>query len=202
MPSEIYIYKYSSHEVRIIFDEQDPVNFNVVAKDLARVLNKFHTRKITKEVDNDYLHYLPILEKGEVHILTCIEKAGALLLFKNHESFRTWLNAISRPADYTLINSDSSFHSSKLYVLKNLETNLVKIGVTSNITRRMNELQNSSGCHLVLMYLSPELDKAYELESKLHEFFSAARGLGEWFRVDADRVITLLSKLHIGTCIP
>ena len=67
----------------------------------------------------------------------------------------------------------------KTYFIFNPMTNMIKIGKSNNVKRRMNELSTQSGCKLELLHV---LDEDVELE--LHAKFKHIRHHGEWFYDD------------------
>ena len=71
-----------------------------------------------------------------------------------------------------------------VYVIKNIETGRVKIGISKNPKSRLLALISASGCKLELMYHTDYIEDAIGLESKMHNTFSDYRYLGEWFDLD------------------
>lgn len=75
------------------------------------------------------------------------------------------------------------------YVLKKKGTNLVKIGRTKNLARRLRTLRTMSGCDLEIIFTY-----AGDIELFLHTKFAPLRRIGEWFE-DTDKDIEgFLSK--------
>lgn len=85
----------------------------------------------------------------------------------------------------------------QVYVLRNTATDMVKIGVTNSIERRLAELQNASGCEIVVEFLSLKSDNAQKIEKKLHQHFKEKRGLGEWFSISHQEVIEVLKQENL-----
>jgi hypothetical protein len=73
-----------------------------------------------------------------------------------------------------------------IYVAQREEDGAVKIGWTSDIMRRMRELQKETGCAVELVGCVPG-DKP--LEGALHRHFASARVDGEWFLVEVEDVL-------------
>ena len=82
----------------------------------------------------------------------------------------------------------------QVYVLKNLTTGLVKMGITKDIKQRVNQLQNASGCEIEVVFLAPKADNARDVEQDLHKEFKDVRGIGEWFSVNPEHVIESLKE--------
>lgn len=75
------------------------------------------------------------------------------------------------------------------YVLKKKGTNMVKIGRTKNLARRLRTLRAMSGCDLEIIFTY-----AGDIELFLHTKFAPLRRIGEWFE-DTDKDIEgFLSK--------
>ena len=85
----------------------------------------------------------------------------------------------------------------QVYILKNTITNMIKVGVTNDIKRRLSELQNASGCEINVEYLAPKSDNAQQIESFIHKKLSAKRGIGEWFNVSVEEAINVLVKASL-----
>ena len=62
------------------------------------------------------------------------------------------------------------------YLVRNAESKLVKIGKSSNVNRRLQELQCGAGLRLECVGVIPK-----DVESQLHKKFSEKRVFGEWF---------------------
>lgn len=82
----------------------------------------------------------------------------------------------------------------QVYILKNTMSGMIKVGITNDISRRVAEIQNASGCEISVEYLAPKADNAKEIESKIHKYFGEQRGIGEWFNVNTKDVIEILEK--------
>ena len=75
------------------------------------------------------------------------------------------------------------------YVLKKKDTNMVKIGRTKNLARRLRTLRAMSGCELEIIFTY-----GGDIELFLHTKFAHLRKIGEWFE-DTDKDIEgFLSK--------
>ncbi len=68
--------------------------------------------------------------------------------------------------------------STHLYVLSC--NNLLKIGVTNNIDKRIKSLQTGNPHKIELLYLEERLNPT-KAERFLHQYFSKYRLEGEWF---------------------
>lgn len=70
-----------------------------------------------------------------------------------------------------------------VYVLGTPSSNTVKIGRTTNLTRRVADIQRMSPVPLSVLWTHPG---GSELEAWLHRHFAAQRAHGEWFTFDDD----------------
>ena len=87
-----------------------------------------------------------------------------------------------------------------VYVIKNTQSGLYKIGITTNYKRRFLSLKNSSGCNLETIYvieLRGEIDEsAHDIEQFIHEYFNKNRVQGEWFRLRDSDLNEIEDLLH------
>lgn len=67
----------------------------------------------------------------------------------------------------------------------------IKVGVATDVTRRVAELQTGSADELILLAYTPG---GFALESGIHDQFSADRIRGEWFR-DTPELRAYIAKL-------
>ena len=68
-----------------------------------------------------------------------------------------------------------------LYLMQNIETKDLKIGISNDPERRKRDLQNTNGREIEILYVIP---RKSNLETTLHEKFSHLRLMGEWFKYD------------------
>jgi len=74
--------------------------------------------------------------------------------------------------------------SRAIYICKNIEVpNMIKIGISSDICRRINMIETTTGFRMNLEYNTPGLYNASELEKKIHVKFEEYRKRGEWFSI-------------------
>ena len=83
-----------------------------------------------------------------------------------------------------------------VYLILNVETQKLKIGVSGNIKRRLDTLIYACGCKLELIYASPLIEKPMNLEGKLHELFKEYRSYGEWFTIGYSEPLKELKRLE------
>ena len=84
--------------------------------------------------------------------------------------------------------------SSGIYILNCKE--FYKIGITSNITKRKNELQVGNPFKINIIYFA-KVENAARLESILHEKFWSKNVSGEWFKLnekDLEEAKLLIAK--------
>ena len=91
-----------------------------------------------------------------------------------------------------------------IYVIKNEENGLVKIGKASNINRRFCEIiKTFEFCgnkpNLTLEFIAPCKNNSF-IESMLHKKYKDNRHQNEWFKVDIKEVLDFTSKyVNIST---
>jgi predicted GIY-YIG superfamily endonuclease len=74
-----------------------------------------------------------------------------------------------------------------VYLINQEGTDLYKIGVTKNLSKRLSALQTSSPVKLVVVKQF-NTNYGYKLEKNLHSFFRSNKLEGEWFRLDIQQV--------------
>lgn len=84
-----------------------------------------------------------------------------------------------------------------VYVIRNEDTGFVKIGISKHPEKRINELSNQSGCELTLIYNTPLISNAGEVELELHKKYAASRKSGEWFNVRAVDIVEELRQCDL-----
>lgn len=77
-----------------------------------------------------------------------------------------------------------------LYVVQRPD-GAVKIGVSKNVTQRIQDLERSGGHSLKLLCVIE--GGGFELEEALHRQFAAQRKIGEWFQLSADQIGELVT---------
>jgi predicted GIY-YIG superfamily endonuclease len=87
----------------------------------------------------------------------------------------------------------------QVYIIFNELLNLIKIGVTNNIPRRLRQLECSSGCKLELYYHTEPIYNATKIEKSLHQYFNLKRKEGEYFFISAEeakeKLLFMISNL-------
>lgn len=86
-----------------------------------------------------------------------------------------------------------------LYIIKNNENNLIKIGITQNISQRIRGLKttfNHCGipCDLELLYYVQDVDNV-KLEKHLHKYFKDNNSMNEWFEINPNIVIEYIDSI-------
>lgn len=92
------------------------------------------------------------------------------------------------------INQKELFNNSGMvYVIKNLQNGLYKIGITSiEPKRRFSHYRTHTEINLICMY---ELNDYEEVEIFLHEKYCDHQERGEWFSLNENQVLDVVSYL-------
>lgn len=80
-----------------------------------------------------------------------------------------------------------------VYLIRDSWMNLVKIGVTKNISSRFRELQNGCPQELVIVGLIHN-ESANKIERQLHKRFASKNYRGEWFELTEADVDSILEQ--------
>lgn len=81
-----------------------------------------------------------------------------------------------------------------LYIIKNMDSGNIKIGVGSDPIHRLKQLQTGSDSELSLVYTSFVCSNAFNLETDVHKHYKNNHVRGEWFNVNENEVIFFLEK--------
>ena len=87
--------------------------------------------------------------------------------------------------------NDYTSNDHVVYLMKNIRSGLVKIGMTNDVYRRWYELRRAYSEYVFVRYALIVSDRqhAFKLETALHRHFSNARRLGEWFDLSTSDVL-------------
>lgn len=78
----------------------------------------------------------------------------------------------------------------KTYLIRCETTGLIKIGKANNVKARLSTMQTGSASELTLVHT---IDG--DIEKDLHKFFAENRVKGEWFKIEAEDIISISAKL-------
>lgn len=90
---------------------------------------------------------------------------------------------------------------SGIYLISDGE--LVKIGASSVVTKRLRDLQMGNGRYLEIIYYKPiRVGYVFNIETKLHKLFKHKQCIGEWFDLDNNDIDSIIDILESGDLIP
>ena len=81
-----------------------------------------------------------------------------------------------------------------VYVIK-MENNTVKIGITNDPNKRFKAIKAASGMKIVDQWISEPTEISFEVERRAHGVFHNYRLHGEYFAVDFNRAIQVVSAM-------
>lgn len=84
---------------------------------------------------------------------------------------------------------DNEITEDYLYIIKNSEA--YKIGYSSNFSKRLKSYKTHNH-NIELIYLTKQ-NNCFELENEIHYMFSHKRLTGEWFELDEEELIEIIS---------
>jgi hypothetical protein len=90
-----------------------------------------------------------------------------------------------------------------VYFIANGEAQLspIKIGRTNSLKRRMSELQTGNPVQLRLLGYIESGDEV-SLEAELHQKFCQERRSGEWFNIEAEKIVPFLLAAGTAAYVP
>ena len=80
-----------------------------------------------------------------------------------------------------------------VYLVKQIDDEKYKVGVTKDIEQRLRTLQVSNPEKLELITTFESQDWAYKIEAAFKRNYKPKRTLGEWFRLDKNDVTDFLT---------
>ena len=81
-----------------------------------------------------------------------------------------------------------------VYILSNSDNGYLKIGVSSNVDKRISQLQTGSWAELSVEYKSMVCSNSFDIESNIHEKLKDKRVRGEWYDVSMSDAISLVES--------
>lgn len=91
---------------------------------------------------------------------------------------------------------DMAKRGKSVYVIKNLVTGYVKIGISGDVKNRLSSLICSGGCKMELMYSTLKITNSEYIEKTMHKRFGYCRVMGEWFNVKHEVVVEYLKSIE------
>lgn len=165
----------------LINKQQNPIPTSV--RSLSNLVNHLvsdvkHSLELLKELDVIQISYPTEPEK----LLT-----GAIAITLNYKRINQITNCQfgSQPR--------KNARDGIVYVIRAGQTNLYKIGRTTNIDRRLRQLQTMNSQQLSVVKLI-QCHDAIAVETTLHQKYKSYRRQGEWFELD-ESVIKLMEAL-------
>lgn len=163
---------------------------------LAEIINKQQNPVITSylalsqmvnHLVGDVKHSLQLLENLDLIKVTYPTEpekllSGAIAISLNQNR----INQITT-GEFTTTKPRKNARDGLVYVIRAGETNLYKIGRTTNIDRRLRQLQNMNSQTLSVVKLIHCHD-ACATESFLHSKFKSYRCQGEWFKLSPSAI--------------
>jgi predicted GIY-YIG superfamily endonuclease len=76
-----------------------------------------------------------------------------------------------------------------VYLIKRVDENKYKIGVTKNIVQRLQTLQTANPAPLEIIDLFSSMKWAYKIEADFKRTYRSKRTSGEWFELTEDEIL-------------
>ena len=92
-------------------------------------------------------------------------------------------------------SNSKRFPNGCLYIIGIEGTDYYKIGVSQNVDRRLRDLESSTPFTLNLLYCEYYLN-VYDIESHMHQMLKDFYVKSEWFDIDIDVIISIISGLQ------
>ena len=147
-----------------------------------------------RSVQNKELPKYILSEEATLQVLLKYSSEVRARFIVAFKEAREALNNIVKLKEIEKLLPEVSTNSSFVYIVKNMDTNNIKIGVSKDVYKRLETFRTGNDCQLELVYKSIICSNTFDLESKVHEEFKDFHVRGEWFRVSESKVIEYLEK--------
>lgn len=138
---------------------------------------------------------LPTCEK-QVRYLTPLSKSDQIELWLDLTKDGTIPTGPQvRKAVRKKLHKSPLYSKSYIYIINQTSTNFYKIGVSSDVSYRLKQLQTAAPKKLVVVY-SKSMDYAYIMESLIHRLLDKYNTEGEWFEVDGSIIDDVISLIN------
>ena len=143
-------------------------------------------------VQNKELPKYVLSEQALLQLLLKYSSEVRANFIKAFKEVRDTLNNIYKLKELEKILPEIDTNSSYVYIIKNMDTGNIKIGVSNDVQKRLNTFRTGNDCQLELVYKSVVCSNSFSIESSVHEYFKDYRVRGEWFKVNESEVIRFL----------
>lgn len=93
----------------------------------------------------------------------------------------------------TLTTSNYTYKKGYVYLVMGKDNDIVKIGIASNLIKRLSSLNTGSPEELRIFDFI-KCDNPRKIESELHQRYSNNRIKGEWFNIENEKILTMLNS--------
>ena len=175
-------------EEEILTLEEHP---NLDAHTKEYILKGFVKTSYTS-IQNKELPKYVLAEQAVLQLLLKYSSEVRANFIKAFKETRDALDNIYKLKELEKILPEVDTNSSYVYIIKNMDTGNIKIGVSNDVQKRLNTFRTGNDCQLELVYKSVICSNSFSIESSVHEYFKDYRVRGEWFKVDESEVIRFL----------
>ena len=143
-------------------------------------------------VQNKELSKYVLSEQALLQLLLKYSSEVRANFIKAFKEVRDTLNNIYKLKELEKILPEIDTNSSYVYIIKNIDTGNIKLGVSNDVQKRLNTFRTGNDCQLELVYKSVICSNSFSIEQSVHRYFKDHRVRGEWFKVNESEVIRFL----------
>ena len=186
----------NKHHFHIIRDIEEEIltlkeNPNLDAPTKDYILKGF-VKSSYISVQNKELPKYILSEQAVLQLLLKYSSEVRANFIKAFKETRDTLDNIYKLKELEKILPEIDTNSSYVYIIKNMDTGNIKIGVSNDVQKRLNTFRTGNDCQLELVYKSVICSNSFSIEQSVHEYFKYYRVRGEWFKVNESEVIRFL----------
>lgn len=141
------------------------------------------------------LAYIQIFEEEQAMHKKVIDDEEFYVADTIEEALIAWFGEETGKKMFEILSEPDSPKQGYVYVLK-MNNGTVKIGVATDVLKRSNTIENSSGLEVDETFSTGQIDRrvAYKVEHACHKTFAAYRAKGEFFTVSFAEACAELKK--------
>ena len=186
----------NKHHFHIIRDIEEEIltleeNPNLDAPTKEYILKGF-VKTSYISVQNKELPKYVLSEQAVLQLLLKYSSEVRANFIKAFKDTKDTLDNIYKLKELEKILPEINTNSSYVYIIKNMDTGNIKIGVSNDVQKRLNTFRTGNDCQLELLYKSVVCSNSFNIEQSVHEYFKDHRVRGEWFKIDESEVIRFL----------
>lgn len=93
-------------------------------------------------------------------------------------------------------NLARAYYQDVIYIIDSEYSKDIKIGIASDVYRRLTQLQHASGKFFKRIFVTTPSIHSKQIEKELHQHFKNQKHTGEWYYLEAEDVLKVLQDKY------